>query len=125
MVVATGVLDPTSFDETANPGATGFTLEILTPAQTSGTGGNVDFVAYHGSTDAPAVDVLANGGVLVDDLTYGDFSSYFSVPADVYTLDVTPAADNSTVVASFEADLSGLGGGSAVVFASGIPQPSQ
>jgi hypothetical protein len=46
------------------------------------------------------------------------------VPAAAYTLQVTPGNDNNTVVASFIADLSSLGGGAAVVFASGFLSPA-
>lgn len=85
----------------------------------------VDFVVLHGSTDAPAVDVIArNVGKLVDDAAYGDFTDYIRVPASSYLLDITPANDNNTIVATFEANLSGLGGGAAIVFASGFLDPS-
>jgi len=85
----------------------------------------VDFVVLHGSTDAPAVDVIArNVGKLVDDAAYGDFTNYLTVPASSYLLDITPANDNNTIVATFEANLTGLGGGAAVVFASGFLDPS-
>ncbi|MEZ4825717.1 MAG: DUF4397 domain-containing protein [Bacteroidia bacterium] len=127
VVVATGVLNPAMFDATVNgAGAIAFDLKVLTPAQTTGTGGNVDIVAAHGATDAPDVDVLVNFGTtpLIDNLAYGTFSGYASVPPAAYILNVTPAANNTTVVASFYADLSGLGGGSAVVFASGFLNPS-
>lgn len=126
VVVASGVLAPALFDQTANGAAIAFDLKVLTPAQTMGTGGNVDLVVAHGSTDAPTVDVLANGGMmpLIDDLAYGTFSGYASVPAAEYVLDVTPGSDNSTIVASYYVDLSGLGGGSAVVFASGFLDPT-
>ncbi len=125
VVMATGVLNPDDFDTSANA-EIGFNLEILTPAFTEADEeANVTFAAYHGATDAPAVDVVASGTVLVDDLAYGSFSDggYLTVPADVYTLDITLADDNDAVVESYDVDLSGLGGGAAVVFASGFLNP--
>ena len=104
---------------------TPFGLKIITPAkEQSGSTGTVDFAVSHGSTDAPAVDVIARGvGKLVDKAAYGDVTSYLSVPANNYVLDVTPAG-SSTVVASFAANLGTLGGGAAVVFASGFLAPA-
>jgi hypothetical protein len=68
---------------------------------------------------------LARGiGVIVDDLTYGEFTDYLSVGAGGYILDITPGDDNLTIVASYDVDLSGLGGGAAVVFASGFLTPA-
>ncbi|MBK7570314.1 MAG: DUF4397 domain-containing protein [Bacteroidetes bacterium] len=85
---------------------------------------NVDFRAVHGSSDAPTVDVIArNVATLIDNVTYGGISNYLSVPPASYILDVTPGA-GTPIVASFEADLSGLAGGSAVVFASGFLNPA-
>ncbi|MCB0259339.1 MAG: DUF4397 domain-containing protein, partial [Calditrichaeota bacterium] len=49
---------------------------------------------------------------------------YISVPAASYILDVTPGNANDVIVASFAADLSGLGGGAAAVFASGFLNPA-
>jgi len=124
VVMATGVLNPDDFDTSANA-EIGFNLEILTPASTEADEeANVTFAAYHGATDAPAVDVVAGGTVLVDDLAYGSFSDgYLTVPADAYTLDITLADDNAAIVESYDVDLSGLGGGAAVVFASGFLNP--
>ena len=113
----------------ANPDgrSTAFTLLVKNTVREAGTSGsNVDFFALHGATDAPTVDVIPQSSVtpLVNDAAYGDITSYLSVPAASYILNVTPGNDNSTVVASYLADLSTLGGGAAVVFASGYLDPS-
>lgn len=125
VVIANGVTAPASFAVNPDGRPTSFALYVKPAVREAGTdGGNVDFFAFHGATDAPTVDVIARGvATLVDDAAYGDFTGYLSVPAALYTLDVTPAA-GSPVVASFAADLSTLGGGSAVVFASGFLDPT-
>ncbi len=120
VVMAGGVLD-TSLPPNPEGRDTSFTLKIFTPLTTSAPSDQVALLAYHGAPDAPTVDILADGaGVLVPDLGYGEFAGYISVPAADYTLRVTPAGDNGTIVASYEAPLSGFGGAGAVVFASGF-----
>ena len=103
-------------------GNPGFALEVnengrsraLNPA-------NAEFAAFHGSPDAPEVDVtLYNGPVLVDNLEFAEFSGYLSVPATDYVISVTPANDNNTVVQSYSAPLTGLEGQAFTVFASGL-----
>ena len=116
VVVATGLLggDTTPFDLAATTTTFGASSDDL-----------VGLEVYHGSTDAPAVDVLADandGSVLVADLAYGSFSGYVEVPAADYTLGVAPSG--SDAIAAFTAPLSGLGGGSAVAFASGFLAPA-
>ena len=126
VAIANGVLDPNSFASNPDGRSTGFTLFVKTMAREMGKSSDVDFFVLHGSTDAPTVDVLARRvATLVDDAAYGDITNYITVPAASYILDVTPGNDNSTIVASFEADLSGLSGGAAVVFASGFLSPMQ
>lgn len=99
---------------------TPFNLAVYDMGQESGTVGSVDLLAFHGAPDAPAVDITARGvAKVVDNISFSEFQGYVSVPADEYILDVAPAGTN-TIVASFEADLSGLGGGAGVVFASGF-----
>jgi hypothetical protein len=87
---------------------------------------NVEFLVFHGSPDAPAVDVAARDvGVLIDDIAFGEYADdYLSVPPAPYILDITPADDNSQVVVSFHADLSEAGGNSLVVVASGFLNPA-
>ncbi len=124
VAIANGVLDPGSFAVNPDGRSTAFTLFIKSMARENGTSGDVDFFVLHGSSDAPTVDVLARRvATLVDDAAYGDITGYINVPPASYILDVTPGNDNSTIVASFQADLSGLGGGAAVVFASGFLTP--
>ena len=125
IAVANGVLDPMAFAANPDMKNIGFTLLSTGMARESAMDmAEVDLTVLHGATDAPAVDVIARGvGTLVNDAAYGDITPYFSVPAGSYTLDVTPAMDNATIVASFTADLSGLAGGAAIVFASGFLSP--
>ncbi len=81
----------------------------------------VDLSLFHGAPDAPDVDVqVAGGPVVFDDVAFGEFTPYISVPAAEYIVQVTPANDNSTVVKSYRADLNPIAGAAAVVFASGF-----
>ncbi|MEL7120642.1 MAG: DUF4397 domain-containing protein, partial [Bacteroidota bacterium] len=115
VVVATGIVG----NET-----TPFTLAIFDQARTSSSSeSTVELLAYHGSTDAPVVDVFlpAASFSLVDDIAYGEFSDdYAAVLPSSYDLSVTPADDNQTTVASYRADVSGLAGSALTVFASGF-----
>ncbi len=77
----------------------------------------------HGVTDAPAVDIYADGNLLVENLAYGEFQGYLQVPVGDYTLDIT-AHGSLEPVASFSAPLSTYGGVSGVVYASGFLAPS-
>jgi len=124
VAIANGVLNPNSFAANPDGKNTAFTLFIKAMARETGTSNNVDFFILHGSSDAPTVDVLARRvATLVDNASYGDITNYITVPAASYILDVTPGNNNSAIVASFQANLSGLGGGAAVVFASGFLTP--
>ena len=104
-----------------------FGLALLADSrQGSDDAANVDVIAFHGGVDAPTVDVVvdADDSILFDDLEYGTYAAdYVTVPAASYVLNVTPADDNSNIVAAFVADLSTLGGGAATVFASGYLAP--
>ncbi len=127
LLIASGVANPANF--TANPDAANIAVNIFeTSARSTGQGGagNVDIQVHHGATDAPTVDVVvrASGATLINDLSYSDFQGYVSVPAGAYVLDVYNS-DQTVLVASYLADLSGLGGGAATVFASGFLDDSQ
>ena len=111
----------------ANPDgkSTAFDVLVKTPAQTSAlVSTNFDFYAIHGSTDAPTVDVVANGALtLVNNASYSDQTGYLPAPAGSYTLSVRDSSGVNTVV-SYLADLTPLAGNSGVVLASGFLNPA-
>ncbi len=124
-VVANGVLNPDDF--APNPEGLDIAFTLFTAAdarEAAEDGESVDLRVLHGATDAPNVGVNANGGAVIPGFSYGDFAGYLSVPADFYQLDITPGGEPETVLLSFDADLSGLGGGAALVIASGFLDPS-
>jgi hypothetical protein len=128
VAVANGVLNPDDFDQGVNGDKIGFTIFAKEDIRESAHfNWLVKLIVFHGATDAPAVDVRLQNwhwGPIVSDLAYGEFSRYRALFPKKYVLDITPAGDKNTVVASFEADLNGLGGGAAVVFASGFLNPA-
>ena len=109
VVVATGLL---------GNDVTPFTLAATATTFGASSSDVVGLEVYHGSTDAPAVDIWADDSPLLTNFSYGDFSGFVEVPAADYTLGVAPAGGD--IIAAFTAPLSGLGGGSAVAFASGF-----
>ncbi len=82
---------------------------------------NVDVLFFHGSPDAPTVDVVAGGSPIINDVSYGQFQGYLSLPANqTYRLSVTPGNNNNTIVATYNADLSFWRTRTAVIVASGF-----
>jgi len=57
----------------------------------------------HASPDAPAVDVLVNGGVAFPALPFNNATDYAALPADTYNVQVVPAGLSEPVV--IDADL--------------------
>ena len=130
VAVANGVLNPANFSANPNGRSIAFTIFAKDKIRENGTSSSyVDAIIVHGSTDAPTVDVNAKSSgswwptKLVNNASYGDITSYKKLSPKSYILDVTPGNSNA-VVASFTANLTGLGGGAAVVFASGFLNPS-
>ena len=85
----------------------------------SGNENNFALKVMHGVTDAPDVDIYANGSMVFENIEYGKYSDYLNVPADNYTIDVT-AHGSKDAVASFYAPLDTYGGESGIIFASGF-----
>ena len=88
---------------------------------------NTDVLVFHGSTDAPTVDVVETGvgaGTIVNDLMYGDFDGYLELPTNDYILSITDETGENTVV-SYAAPLAtlNLDGAALIAVASGFLNP--
>lgn len=124
VAVANGIISTTGYAP-----ATAFSLDVFGMGrEEAAIAGNTDVLVFHGSTDAPTVDVSTPGGSatpLVDDASYGDFAGYLELPNADYTLNVTDAT-GATVVKSYGAPLAGLNlaDSAIVVVASGFLDPS-
>ena len=86
---------------------------------------NFEYMAFHGSTDAPDVDIKLTdeGSPFIPNLRYGDFSSYVSMSPGVYDVQVTAAGDPETVAGQYFVDLTGLTGQSGILMACGFLTP--
>jgi hypothetical protein len=128
VVMATGVLDPDAFAANPEGRDTAFTLAVQDGVRERGLLRRIVLQAYHGSTDAPSVDVRRTiwnfNRLLIDGFGYGEFQGPAYVWPRNYRLDVTLPGQPEAVVASYQADLRGLAGGAAVVFASGFLDPA-
>ena len=125
VVVANGIVSASGYMP-----ATPFGLDIYALGrEEASTAGNTDVLVHHGSTDAPAVDVvevdLTGGARIVNDAAFGDFSNYLELGNADYDLQVRTANCDITV-AEFDAVLATLGlmDSAAVVVASGFLDPS-
>jgi len=120
-VIANGLL--------SGPTSTAFNLYAYANSRpTSSMMGNTDVLIFHGSTDAPTVDVTVAGGspVLSNDLGYGTFNSvgYNELPTANYSIEVRDQS-GTVVVAGYEAPLQALSLNNLgiTVVASGFLQP--
>ncbi|MBW2938183.1 DUF4397 domain-containing protein [Aureisphaera sp. CAU 1614] len=123
VVIATGIVSATGYDP-----APAFGLAVYDMGREVATdGANTDVLVYHGSTDAPAVDVLETGvgaGYLVENISYSEYAGYLELPTADYVLQVNAAGGSG--VAAYGAPLAtlGLNGAALVVVASGFLDPS-
>ncbi|MBZ0206467.1 MAG: DUF4397 domain-containing protein [Flavobacteriales bacterium] len=123
LIVASGIVSPTGYSP-AQP----FQLAVYDMAEEAAPSGITDVLVYHGSTDAPTVDVYESSALnatAVNDISYSEFAGYLPLPTADYTLQVRDAT-NSTIVAAYSAPLStlGLGGAAITVLASGFLDPA-
>ena len=78
ILIANGIVSGTGYDVT-NP-LSPFDIYVYAGARETGANGasNTDILVFHGSTDAPTVDVVETavlgGATLVSNLSYGDYA---------------------------------------------------
>ena len=120
ILIADGIVSPSGYDP-----ATPFDVYVYDMGREAAeTAGKTDVLVFHGSTDAPTVDVAevkVGAGTIIDDLSYGEFDGYLSLDPAVYSLQIQTA--DGTPVAQFGADLSTLGDAALTVVASGFLAP--
>lgn len=108
---------------------TNFDLYASNAARTqAASAGNTDFMIYHGSIDAPTVDIYAEeaGVNLANDLSWSEFNTSVSEVGNAdYNIQVRNDASTATV-AAYEAPLATLGleDSALLVMASGYLQPA-
>jgi len=130
-LIASGIVSGSGYTQGAS--TAGFNLVAnATARERSLNSINTDVLVFHGSTDAPSVNVAADGaGTIVSNMSYGSYNSGGYLPlasntsAGNYTLHITNTAGTATV-ASYQAPLNtlGLSGSAITVLASGFLNPA-
>ncbi|PLX15926.1 MAG: hypothetical protein C0599_16060, partial [Salinivirgaceae bacterium] len=124
IIVANGIVSGSGYDP-----AEAFDLYVFPMARDmASTSGNTDVLVFHGSTDAPTVDIYETavvGGELINDLMYGDFFGYAELATNDYVLEVRDET-GATTVAAYQAPLAtlGLDDAAITVVASGFLNPA-
>lgn len=124
ILIANGIVSPTGYSPVQ-----AFDIYVQSGAkEKSTTSGNVDVLVFHGSTDAPTVNVNETSvvnGPIVSGASYGDFAGYLDLATMDYQLAIIEAAGGTTV-ASYSAPLMSLGlaDQALAVLASGFLTPS-
>lgn len=123
ILVANGIVSGTGYDP-VKP----FDIYVFDMArEIASDPANTDVLAFHGSTDAPIVDVVETGvgaGTIIDNFEYGNFAGYLELGTADYELTITDES-GETGVAVFNAPLETLGleGAAITLVASGFLAP--
>lgn len=124
IIIANGIVIPTGY----NP-VKPFNLYVYDMGrETASNPNNTDVLAFHGSTDAPTVDVvesLVGAGTIIDNFEYGKYAGYLELPNENFKLDIKDESGTTTVI-SYNAPLKDLNlkGKSLVLMASGFLNPA-
>jgi len=123
ILVANGIVSPTGY-EPAKP----FDIYVFANGvEQADSPSTTELIVFHGSTDAPVVDVVEIGlgvGTVIDNFTYGDFEGYFALPTADYTFELRDET-GTTSIAAYSAAMATLGlqGQALTAVASGFLNP--
>jgi hypothetical protein len=124
VIIANGIIDQTKYS-----GENTFNLYVYDMGREKASQmGNTDVLVFHGSTDAPTVDIYeAKQSIseVKDNLMYGEFAGYLELPTLDYSFQVRTETGQD-VVAQFSAPLAGLNlhDSALLVLASGFLNPA-
>jgi hypothetical protein len=107
ILVAEGIVSPTGYDP-----PTPFDIAVYPAAREMAImNDKTDLLVHHGSTDAPTIDIVEVGvgaGLLVDNLSYSEFSGYLELSPLDYIIEIRD--ETGTVkLAAYEVPLETLG----------------
>ena len=128
-IIAQGVLDPSQFAANPDGTSTEFTLAVTNRARKRAVEFplNTEVRFYHGTPDAPAVDIRVGAvaqSIVFNDVAFSEFSPRYTPLAPQLTrLEVTNA-DGTVSFGRAELDLGGRGGEAGLLLASGFADPS-
>ena len=91
---------------------------VMTDDQPAIDGNDARIRFVHTVPDAPAVDIWAGDAALFENVAFGKTSSFVTVDADAYDIDVRPAGSDDSVLSL--SDISFDGATSYTVFATGM-----
>ncbi|MEX2485081.1 MAG: DUF4397 domain-containing protein [Brumimicrobium sp.] len=120
IVVASGIIGSGNYD----PNTPFELIPIEDAREEAENNGKVDVLIYHGSTDAPTVDVeetLVPEGPLATSISYGEAQGYVELDPQEHLLSVI---STGTTIDTYEADLTALADSAITVLASGFFDPA-
>ncbi len=124
VAVAKGLITPADFAVNPDAESTALGLTLIADAREKATDpAKVEFIAVHGSTDAPTVDLRTGGTTIFAALTYGDISAYGAI--DPSSIPLTLRVTGSVLsIGPFTFDATNLAGRALTVLASGFTAPA-
>ena len=122
IIIASGIVGSGTY----NP-IVPFTLDVIPDArQLADISTNVDVIVWHGSTDAPYIDVAETqigAGTVIDNISYGTYQGYLGLPPQDYDLTIQDSSGTTNLI-SYDGNLTSFIGQAITILASGFLTPS-